>query len=129
MRKFIASTLAAITFGAGLAAVAAPADAASYRGSTRYYSDRNHSGRHNGNDAAAAAVVAGIAGLAIGAALSSHNSGSYASSYDAPGYGQSYGYAPRYGYGYDSYRTCIVRQRAWDPYSDRMVMVERPVPC
>lgn len=79
MRKILTGALATLTLAGALAA-AAPASA--------------HD-RHRGNSGAA--VAAGIAGLAIGAALASGNDGYYY--YDRPYYG-SY-YAPR-AYYYDA---------------------------
>jgi hypothetical protein len=107
MKTLIAGSLAALTAGSALAA-AVPAAAAP------------HHYRHGRGDAGAA-VAAGIAGLAIGAALASggrHDG--YA--YDRPyyGYGYSYGYAPRaygyapapaYGYGRPYYDRCRTEWR------------------
>jgi hypothetical protein len=135
MRKFLASALAAVTFGGAVAATAAPAQAERYQ--HRYY--RHHGG---GNDAAAAAIVGGIAGLAIGAALSSKGDhGYYGRSYYGRDYGRGY-YRNGYVYdpGYDSYRggyygdgyayrTCIRVERFYDPYIGRDVRVRREYPC
>jgi hypothetical protein len=79
-KKIIAAGLAAATLASGFA-VATDASAQS-----RYRRDRDHTG---------AAVAAGIAGLAVGAALASNNRG-YAYGY-APGYYYDRGY---YGRGY-----------------------------
>jgi hypothetical protein len=123
MRKFLASALAAVTFGGAVAAAASPATAAPYR----YHHSRHHGGH---GDAAAAAVVAGIAGLAIGAALSDGDHDRRSSYY------RSYSYDPRYdsyGRGYydygPRYRLCTTRERVWDPYIGRRVMVERQYRC
>ena len=121
MRKFLTSTLAALIFGGAIAATALPSQAGSYR----------HRGHHKHNDATAAAIIAGIAGLAIGAAIV----GSYNDrrDYRTRGY-----YDPHYRYRYKpgyaharrhSYHICIRRERVWDPYADRVVMVERTFPC
>ena len=125
----------ALALGATAIVAAAPADAQSYG----YRS-------HRGSDAGPA-IIAGIAGLAIGAAVasSSNRNRSYDREYD--GYDRGYdGYERRYdqdsrrgyykeyredygqnGYGYqqgyDSYdRGCTV-QRTWDRYSQRSVLV------
>jgi hypothetical protein len=138
MRKFFASALAALTFGTAVIATATPAAA-----EHRYYR-RHHSG---GGDVAAAAIVAGVAGLALGSALSSNSrSRSYYSSgysYAPRGY-TGYAYDPRYDsysggygeyayrdYGYRDYgyRTCIRRERAYDQYSGRRVIIERRYAC
>lgn len=69
-----------------------------YRGGNAYR-ERNNDG--------AVAVGAGILALGLFAALASHNSDHYSSSYYAPpprsgygGYGPGYGSNPGYGYGY-----------------------------
>lgn len=91
--KILTATLAAATL-AGSFAVATEANAQS----RRYYGGRYYD-RH---DRTGAAVAAGIAGLALGAALSDRGRG-YSYGY---GYGPSYGYydggyyAPRYYGGY-----------------------------
>ena len=137
MRKILASTLAAVTAAGAVAATPGPADA-------RTHSYPSYSHHHDGGAAAAAAIIAGVAGLAIGSALSSSGShsrnsyyrngyyydpryesygGSYygdRSYYDSYGYG--YGYAPRY-------RTCIRRERVWDPYIGERVTIERRYRC
>ncbi|MDE2486140.1 MAG: hypothetical protein KGO51_01970 [Alphaproteobacteria bacterium] len=120
MRKLLAAGLAALTFGGAVAAAAIPAtaearewhDGHGYRGDW----DRHH-------DNGGAAIVAGIAGLAIGAALadSSH-----------PRYDRGYAYRPTY-YGYDDdddgYRVCETRHWAWDPYIHRRVLVTSHYAC
>ncbi|MBX3486174.1 hypothetical protein [Phenylobacterium sp.] len=130
MRKFIASALAALTFGGAVLAAAAPAQADSRY---RYY--RHHS---SGNTAATAAI-AGIAGLAIGAAIADGNRGRsssyYSSGYSSRGYyDNGYRYDPRDDGYYGSYydrgpRTCVTRERVWDPYIRRNVMIERSYRC
>lgn len=99
MKKIIAGSLAALTAGAALAG-AAPASARDW-----------HHGR---GDAAGAALVAGVAGLAIGAALADNHRG-----YERPYYGSAY-YGPEY-YGrayyarpYYAYPRCRTEWR-WDP--------------
>ncbi|MBL8554100.1 MAG: hypothetical protein JNL41_07465 [Phenylobacterium sp.] len=131
MRKFIASALAALTFGGAVLATAAPAQADSRH---RYY-DRHHHSR--GGNTAATAAIAGIAGLAIGAAIADGNRGRSSSYYSggySRGYDNGYRYDPRYdGYYGDYYdrgpRTCVVRERVWDPYIRRNVMIERSYRC
>ena len=154
MRKFLTSTLAAATFGAAVAATAAPAQARDYYDASGY---RHH---RSSGDKAAVAAFAGIAGLALGAALSSSNGGSRGYSSYSSGYSSRGGYAydPRYdsysgGYGRGGYdrgdyarggydrgydnrgyyaqpdRVCISRERVWDPYIERNVTIERRYPC
>jgi len=115
----------AVTLGAAtLVATAAPADAQRYR-------DRYH--RHH--DRTGTAIVAGVAGLAIGAALASSSRDRY---YDRGYYDRDYYYdGPRYRYrtryyydrpyyrgyrGYRGHRDCYTR-RVWDPYIGRRVRV------
>jgi len=101
--------------GAALAATvlasAAPADA-QRRGGYRHY------GR--GGDAAGAALVGGILGLGVGAAIASSSRGGY---YGGGYYDRGY-YGPPRGYYYDSYRPYYPRcwtSWRWDPYWGRDV--------
>lgn len=135
MRKVLTSALAALTFGAAVAATAAPAEADARGRHHRSYYRHHH---HGGGDKAAIAVAAGIAGLALGAALSDgdgprRSRGGYSYSYSG-GYNNGYAYDPRYdGYYGDYYargpRTCITRERVWDPYIGRHVTIERRYRC
>lgn len=135
MRKVLAAGMAAITFGGAMAA-ALPAAAdehgwhgdhhgyrgeyGGYRGDYGdYRGDWDHHRRH-GDNAAAAALVAGIAGLAIGAALTDGNHRTYSRGYYAPGY---------YDYGYRPYAMCESRRWVWDPYIGRRVMVTSRYEC
>lgn len=141
MRKFIATALASVTAAGAVMATAAPAQADDYR----HY---RHHKRGGGNDAAAAAIIGGVAGLALGAALSNgarrdgydngyrydrrgYSGYGYDYRYDRP-YARSYGYGygDRYGY-YERprYRTCVSRDRVWDPYIGRRVTIERSYAC
>jgi uncharacterized membrane protein len=137
MRKFITSALAAVTAAGAVAATAVPAEARDYyrHGGGHYYGHR-----HNGSNDAAVAAVAGIAGLAIGAAIAGNGSGrgysSGRSGYSS-GYSTGYSYDPRYDSYYGDYyeapryreRICISRERVWDPYIGRHVNIERRYPC
>jgi len=118
-----------IALGATVLTAAAPAEA-QYRG--RYY------GRHYRGDAGPA-IIAGVAGLAIGAAIASNNNRYYRDGYydrrfyrdryyDRGFYDRGYydrGYYPRRGF-YDGYRgrfpRCFVERR-WDPYYGQPVRV------
>ncbi len=117
MKKILTGALAALTAASALAISAAPASA-------RDWDDRGGWGWRHDNDGGAA-VAAGIAGLAIGAAIAG----------DHPYYGGYYGYAPApvyydapppayyvgpsyYGY----YGRCHAQWR-WDPYWRRYVRV------
>lgn len=109
-----------VALGAATLAAATPADAQRYRGGYDRYHGR---GDRNGT-----AIVAGIAGLAIGAALTSGNR--YDRRYDDDRrYYRQRGYYPNDGYyarnyynQYDGYQRCAVR-RVYDPYLGRRVRV------
>lgn len=126
MRRTIAAALAALTFAGAIATTAEARD-------RRHYRDRDNNG---------AAVAAGVAGLAIGAALASgsrdrgyYNNGRY---YDRGYYGRGYDNRryyrdrryygpPRYSY-YDNrrpYRQRCDTVRQWDPYYGGYVRVRR----
>jgi len=113
------NVLTKVGLGVALAAtsltVAAPAEAQRY-----YHRDR-------GSDAGTA-IVAGIAGLAIGAAIaSSSNDRYYDNRYYDRGYNDRYYYdrAPRYNYYQPryNYRQHCRTQRVWDGYERRYVRV------
>lgn len=122
MRKTLAAGLAALTFGGAVAAAAIPAtaDAREWHGGHGYY--RGGWDRHHDNGGAA--LVAGIAGLAIGAALADSSHPHY--------YRGGYAYGPAY-YGYDDddygYRVCETRHWTWDPYIHRRVLVTSHYAC
>jgi hypothetical protein len=110
MRKTLTAALAALTLGGAISATAVTsAEARPY--AHAYYGGHYHHG--NGG----AAVAAGIAGLAIGAAIASpHYYGG------GPYYGPAY-----YGPGY--YGTCYATRWVWDPYAGRRVPVSQPYAC
>jgi hypothetical protein len=128
MKKSLAAAMAAITFGGALAAAAAPAQARPYDHGYGGYDYGRHYDNHRGSDAAGAAIVAGIAGLAIGAALSNGNGHSYA--YNNDGYypRRDYGYYD-YGYARPAYQVCESRRWVWDPYIGRNVPVRERYAC
>jgi hypothetical protein len=121
MRRTLAAGLAALTFGGAVAAAAVPtaAEARGYHGGGHSYRSGYGYRGHNNNGAA---IVAGIAGLAIGAAIAD---GGHRSYYRGGGYG--YGYSPGY-YDY-GYRTCESRHWVWDPYIGRRVLVTSHYEC
>ena len=125
MRKFLRIAAGVSALAGSLAAVATPAEARPYGGGRGYYGGGHYGGygggyrgyggyRHGGH--AGTAIVAGVAGLALGAALA-----------DGPRYGgyyggppRAYGYGGGYGGGYYEPRPyyaphCWTRFQ-WDPY-------------
>jgi len=131
MRKALTTTLAAVTAVGAVLATAAPAEAQRYR----------HHRHGNDNDEVAAAIIGGVAGLALGAAIAGNGDRRSRGYY----YDDRYSYDPRYdsyrgGYYRDSYyrehrprryayRTCISRDRVYDPYIGRRVTIERRYAC
>lgn len=124
MKTTITKAVLGLTLGATALTAAAPAEAQRYR-----YRDRDNTGT---------AVVAGIAGIAIGAALAGSSRDRYYdrryrgySDYNRRGYYDNYynqrGYYPRDSYYYRDYerrgwRGCEVR-RVRDPYTGQRVRV------
>ena len=124
MPSFLTKAIIGGTLAATTLAVATPAEAQRYR-----YYDRYHRG--NGG----AAVAAGIAGLAIGAALVANTNDRYYRDrwYRDNGYRYDYddyyyrsrGYYPNdgyYAYRYRDYQQCRTERR-WDPYYGQRVRV------
>ncbi len=118
-----------MALGATALTTAVPAEAQRWRGGY---------GRGYHGDGAGTAVVAGIAGLAIGAAIASNRNDRYErdtyyrdrgyNAYYDDGYYRDHGYYPNDGYyayrsrdRYD-YNRCYVERR-WDRYYDRPVNV------
>jgi hypothetical protein len=123
MFKFTQRVALGFAMGAAaLTAFAPSAEAQRYRGG--YYGDRHY----RGHDDTGTAIVAGIAGLAIGAAIASNNDRRYDRRYDYDRrYYRDHGYYPTDGYyyrnDYRSYRGYCETRRVWDPYLDRPVRV------
>ena len=129
MIKLINTGLAALIAAGAIAATATPAAA--------------HEWGNDDNDAGAL-IIGGIAGLALGAALSSHsngyggyyhngyNSGYYGNGYSGYGNGySSYGNGGGYygnSYGYRS-RICVQRTQVWDPYEEEYVVRQTRYRC
>jgi hypothetical protein len=110
MNTKIKAGVAALLAAGSMAATAAPANAYGYWGGHGGY--YGHGRGYGGG----ALLGAGIAGLAVGAALA------------APHYG--YGYGPRYyGPAYYGYGTCLAHRTVWDPYYGGYVVHRVPVPC
>jgi hypothetical protein len=114
MRKFVSAALAAVTV-AGTIASAGAATAQPYHHG--YYGGGYwRGGHHYYRDNTGAEVAAGIAGLAIGAAIAGggHERVYYDRGYYAPGYY----YSPYYGP--PAYRDCRGVE-VWDPYIGRWI--------
>ena len=123
MNRLLTKAVIGATLAATALTAAAPADAQRYR---RYHRD----------DGAGPAIVAGIAGLAIGAAIASNNDDRYEREryYRQRGYSYDYdrqyyrqrGYYPNdgyYAYRYrDRYDRCRIERR-YDPYYGQDVRV------
>jgi hypothetical protein len=115
MKTTLTKAVLGLTLGATALTVAAPAEAQRYR--------------HRDHDNTGAAVVAGIAGVVIGAAIAgSSRDRYYDRGYDRyDGYYRQRGYYPRESYYYRDYerrgwRGCSIR-RVYDPYLGRRVKV------
>lgn len=118
-----------LTLAATVLATAAPADAQRWRG--RGYGGGWHY-RDRGGDVAAGALLGGILGLGVGAAIASNNRNRY---YDRGYYDRGYydrGYYADRGYAYDRYYAPPPRAYyqprcwndwRWDPYWGRNVRV------
>lgn len=125
MKRFLASLLAL-----GLAATSFPSAASAH--DWRRYSYRHHRG-----DAVAAGVVGLALGAVIGAAITDSNhrryyDRRYSGCYDRCGYDRGYYRDGYYEDGYDDGygpSLCIVRERRYDPYSGREVLIEERRPC
>ncbi len=111
--KIVSKAVLGLTLGATALTVAAPAEAQRYR--------------HRDRDAGTA-IVAGIAGIAIGAAIAGSSRDRYYDRYDYDRrYYRDRGYYPRDSYYYQQYerrgwRGCTIR-RVYDPYLRRNVRV------
>ncbi len=122
MKKILTAALAALTLGGAAIATATPADARPYGGhwGGGYYHGGGWRGGYRGGYAGPA-LVAGLAGLAVGAALT------------GPHYGYGYGYGPGPGYyygdGYAPYGACYATHRVWDPYYGRWILQRSEYPC
>jgi hypothetical protein len=106
MRKALTAALAALTLGGAISATAVTgADARPF--------DR-HVGRFHGRGDGAGLAVAGIAGLALGAAIAGPHY-----------YGGPYAYGPGpYAYGPGYYGTCYTTRWVWDGYGRRIPVRE-----
>jgi len=109
MRKFVTAAAAALTCAASLGATATTAEAAPWHGGW-------HGGYHGGHGWGY--VGAGLAGLAVGAAI--------ANSHPYYGYGPYYGY---YDYGPGYYGSCVSYRHVWDPYYGGYVTRRVYYPC
>ena len=105
MKKIVTTGLAAVVAAGSMLAAGVPAAAQNHWNGGHGYGGYRYG--HRDNDAGAI-IAGGIAGLALGAALS----------------GPHYAYGPGYAYGpYDyGYGTCVGRRTVWDPYYGRYVV-------
>lgn len=115
MTSFVKKAVLGAVMGATVLGVAAPAaEAQRYRGGYGHH--------YRGHDGTGTAIVAGVAGLAIGAALASDRRYDY-----DRGYYRDHGYYPMDGYyyrnHYRSYRGYCDVRRVYDPYLGRRVAV------
>ena len=129
MRKLVVSALAALMAAGPVLALAGPAEAG---GDRRRHHYRHH--HRGGGDDVAIAAIAGIAGLAIGAAIADGNRGSRHYYGGRSSYRTGYAYDPHYDSYYGGYyprgrRICVTRERVWDPYIGRHVRIQREYPC
>lgn len=125
MRKFLTAAVAALTLGGAMVATTAPAEARPYGWHGGGYHGY-HYYRHGGNPGVA--VAAGIAGLAVGAALASPRP--YYNGYYGGGGYYAPGYAYPSGYYYDPPpRICSGGHWVWDPYAGRNVLVRDRYYC
>ena len=121
MRKILTAALAAVTVAGASVGAAVPANAQHYHGGYGYGGGWHGGHGHGGNWGLP--LAAGIAGLAVGAALADNHP-----------YYRSYGYGyPAYGYGYPAYgygpAYCEGGRWVWDPYIGRRVYVRETYPC
>jgi hypothetical protein len=115
MRKIVTAALAALTLGGAAMATTSQADAAGYG----YHGGYGGGYGYRGGGWGGGALVAGIAGLAVGAAIAGNHPGYYG----GPGY--YYG-DPYYG---RPYATCYAERQIWDPYYGRYVIQHVPYAC
>lgn len=115
MRNLMTKATLGVALGAAALTAAAPAEAQRYR----HHRDRDHSG----------AIVAGVAGLAIGAALASGSRRDRGYYYDDRYYDRGYYNRGYYNDGYYArpyhrgYRSNCYTRRVYDPYIGRRVRV------
>jgi hypothetical protein len=105
MRKILTAAAAALTCAASLGATATTADAAPWHGGGFHGGNSSwHGGNRGGRGFGY--LGAGLAGLAIGAAIANRP---YYGGYGYPGYSN-------YGPGYYGDEQCVGTRRVWDPY-------------
>lgn len=119
MRKTITAALAALTFGGAVMATAAPAAAQEHwRGHGGW--GRGGWGRDHDSWGWGGAALAGVAGLALGAAIADSDRPYY---YSRPAY---YYDDPYYG---RPYATCYGSREVWDPYLGHYIIQRTRYAC
>jgi hypothetical protein len=114
MRKIVTAGLAALTLAGGAMATTSPATAQSWRGEHEGFRGgdrgdfRGFRGRGDRDDDGGAALLAGVLGFGLGAALAS------------PRY--EYRARPHYYEDDGYYGVCYARERVWDPYIGQYVI-------
>jgi hypothetical protein len=134
MRKVLTAALAAATLVGTSIGAGAPANAQGWHGGHWHGGGWQGGHWHGGGYGWGLPLAAGLAGLAVGAALAPGYYPAYGYGYyPAPAYGYSgypaYGYPSGYpAYGYPGYATCGGRW-VWDPYAHRNVWVGQTYAC
>jgi hypothetical protein len=115
---------------------------AAYAHDTRHYGRDHYSYDHDRRRGNGDAVAAGVAGLVFGAILGAAVSNQHRrhrcdngcgyyndDAYDGGGYYNGNGYDGGNGYYGRPPALCVTRERRWDPYDGREVIIEERRPC
>ena len=112
MKSLLSLGLAAIVAAGSLTAAAPVAADDHFRGGERGYGERGYRDHDN---ATGALIAGGIAGLALGAALSGSHNHYSGQAYYGPAYYDQGEYDP-YAYPPGYYGVCVSHRRVWDGY-------------